>query len=106
VDVHRVRDILRVPVKESSIGREASLTTATNYTRPNRLLYCVSMLPEIVLLYSTIVCCHYLFEVNNEKCNFLESIVFVLLYLGYRQRKNSTYNIQNTSISFDSFVDR
>jgi len=43
--------------KESSIGWEASLTTATIYTRPNRLLYCVSMLPKIVSLYSTIVCC-------------------------------------------------
>jgi len=77
VDVHRIFDILRVP-EENSIGCEANLTTTTHYTRPTRLLYCVSRLPEVVSLYYTIVWFD-MFEVNNKKCNFLESMVFVLL---------------------------
>jgi len=64
--------------KENSIGCEANLTMTTNYTRPTRLLYCVSRLPEVVSLYYTIIWSD-LFEVNNKKCNFLESMVFVLL---------------------------
>jgi len=44
VDVHRIFDILR----ENSIGCESNLTTTTNYTRPTRLLYCVSRLSEVV----------------------------------------------------------
>jgi len=41
--------------RESSIGREATLTTAANYTRPTRLLYCVIGLSEVVSLNYTIV---------------------------------------------------
>jgi len=51
VDVHCVFDILRVP--EGEFDR---LTTAANYTRPTRLLYCVIGLSEVVSLNYTIVC--------------------------------------------------
>jgi len=56
VDVHRVFDILREP--EGKFGRLRSNFdyTATNYTRPTRLLYCVIRLPEVVSLNYSIVC--------------------------------------------------
>jgi len=85
VDVHRrpIFDILRVPEGEfnrlkASFDYYYPLHKAYQYTR---LLYCVSRLPEVVLivvLYNSMYCLT-CFEVNNKKCNFLESMVFVLL---------------------------
>jgi len=81
VDVHRIFDILRVP--EGKFNRlKASFNYYYYYTKhtSTSLLYCVSRLSEVVSLYyrPTIVWFD-LFEVKNKKCNFLESMVLVLL---------------------------
>jgi len=51
VDVHHIFDVLRVPEGRFNRLNLASLTTATNYFRPTRILYCIDLLSEVVSLF-------------------------------------------------------
>jgi len=105
VDVHHnIFDVFRVPEGKFNRLNLASLTTATNYFRPTRILYYIDFLSEVASLFLYYCISLDLFESNNKKCNFLELNVSFLQLFKYCQRKNSTYNIPNTFISFDRSI--
>jgi len=87
VDIHHIFDVFRVPEGKINWLNLASLTTATNYFRPTRLLHCIDLLSEIVTLFLYYCMSFDLFESNNKKCNFLELYVLFLQLFKCCQRK-------------------
>jgi len=76
VDVHHIFDVFRVPEGKFNRLNLASLTIATNYFRPTRILCCIDWLSEVVSLFLYYCMSFDLFESNNKKCNFLELNVY------------------------------
>ena len=72
MDVHHIFDVFRVPEGKFNRLNLASLTIATNYFRPTRILCCIDWLSEVVSLFLYYCMSFDLFESNNKKCNFLE----------------------------------
>ena len=55
MDVHHIFDVFHVPEGKFNRLNLASLTTATNYFRPTRILYCIDRLSEVASLFFIIV---------------------------------------------------
>ena len=108
MDVHHIFDVFRVPEGKFNRLNLASLTTATNYFRPTRILYYIDLLSEVASLFLYYCISLDLFESNNKKCNFLELNVSFLQLFKYCQRKTppTTFQIHSYHLIDLSYYER